>query len=241
MSISIEVDFILFGEGNICMLCQKNWLSIEEIFDALNKENANYLVMRNYECFASGEVFLNSHDDIDLLCDNINQIKRILDTRKRFWIPTINSYYIKFNNLKVNVDIRFIGDGYYDENWQKEMLKNKRIVQSQVYVMAKEDYFYSLIYHAIFQKYYLSDEYLQKLKNMSREFGFEYETEADLLSALIQYMKDRNYEMTITRDPAIILNAKAGFQANNIKKHYFWLLKRRIYEGLKRMKGDKIV
>lgn len=129
---------------------QKIWTSIDEIFAALNSAECNYVVMRNFECFEQGHVFVNGHDDIDLLCDDIKKIKKILDVRKRFLFPMINSYYILFNDLIVHVDIRFVGDGYYDLNWQKDMLKNKILYHNKIYVPDYENYFYSLIYHAMF-------------------------------------------------------------------------------------------
>ena len=49
---------------------QRVWHSVDEIFRVLNESNCNYIVMRNFECFESGQVFMNGHDDIDLLCDD---------------------------------------------------------------------------------------------------------------------------------------------------------------------------
>lgn len=225
------------------MFLQKNWHTIIEIFDALNSGKCNYLVMRNYECFNQGEVFVNNHNDIDLLCDDIKLVKKILNTRKRFLFPTVNSYYILYNNQKVYVDIRFVGDGYYDTTWQKDMLKNKIKVEPNIFVMDNENYFYSLIYHALFQKDNLSEEYRIKLIEMSKKLCHECKNEKELLALLYKYLETKKYKMTITRDPAIILNTKAGYIPYYEKKQYFWILKRFFLNKLKKIKriGDKYV
>ena len=224
------------------MLKQKIWHSIDEIFTALNESNCNYIVMRNFECFVSGQVFMNGHDDIDLLCNDLNKVRKVLNATKRLYFPTVNSYYIKLNDLIVNVDIRFIGDGYYDEKWQNDMLQQRTIFNNRIYIPDAKNYFYSLIYHAIIQKEYLSNEYLHKLCFMSSELGINCTTEDQLLEELLRYMKENDYKITITRDPGIILNLKK-IGNTEIESNYFWLIKRNILNILKRFKrvSDKYV
>ena len=224
------------------MLKQRIWHSIDEIFTALNESNCNYIVMRNFECFVSGQVFMNGHDDIDLLCDDLNKVRKVLNAPKRLYFPTVNSYYIKLNDLIVNVDIRFIGDGYYDKKWQNNMLQQRTKFNNKIYVPDTKNYFYSLIYHAIIQKDFLSNEYLNKLCVMASKLGISCTTEDQLLEELFRYMKENDYKITITRDPGIILNFKNTGDIE-IKSNCFWLIKRRILNALKRFKwvGDKYV
>lgn len=221
---------------------QRVWHSVDEIFRVLNESNCNYIVMRNFECFESGQVFMNGHDDIDLLCDDKSRVCKVLDARKRLYFPTVNSYYIKFNDLTVSVDIRFIGDGYYDKQWQIDMLRKKTLFNDQIYVPDIKNYFYSLTYHAIIQKNFLSDEYLKKLCIMASELGINCTTEEQLLEELFRYIKENDYKITITRDPGIILNFK-NVGDIDIKSNRFWLIKRKILNALKHFKcvGDKYV
>lgn len=221
---------------------QKVWHSIEEIFTTLNNHGCNYIVMRNFECFMTGHVFINGHDDIDLLCDDPRKVCKILNTKRRFFFPTVNSYYIQYNDDTVQVDIRFIGDGYYDIKWQKEMLKQKICIASNIYVMDCQNYFYSLIYHAIIQKHSLSDEYLKKLIDMSYKLDMTCSSKEELLNELFRFMKKRKYFVTMTRDPGIILNF-SNIDKNFIKSNYFWSMKRKVLDTLKRIKwiGDKYV
>lgn len=221
---------------------QRLWNSIDEIFTSLNNAGCNYIVMRNFECFEAGNVFVDGHDDIDLLCDDIKTVKKILDVRKRFIFPTVNSYYINYNCLTVYVDIRYVGDGYYDKNWQKEMLNKKCLFNHNIYIPDFENYFYSLIYHAIYQKRFLSKEYLNKLRIMAHKLGLSCTTEQALLQELKKYMLKNKYSATITKDPAIILNFY-DLQNNEITKKGSWIFKRKILDFLKRFRkiGDKYV
>lgn len=221
---------------------QKIWTTIDEIFAALNEAECNYIVMRNFECFEQGQVFVNGHDDIDLLCDDIIKVKKILDVRHRFHFPMVNSYCILFNDLIVHVDIRFIGDGYYDKKWQENMLRNKILFHDKIFVPDFESYFYSLIYHAICQKNHLSEEYLNKLSNMASKIGLSCSTESELIKELLKYMHKNEYKASITKDPAVILNFKA-LEDIEISENTFWLIRRKILDLLKHIKriGDKYV
>lgn len=221
---------------------QKIWTSIDEIFTALNEAGCNYIVMRNFECFEQGQVFVNGHDDIDILCDDIVKIKKILDVRHRFHFPMVNSYSILFNELIVHVDIRFIGDGYYDKKWQENMLRNKTLFHGKIFVPDLESYFYSLTYHAICQKKYLSDEYLDKLSNMASKIGLSCSEESELIKELLKYMRNNDYKASITKDPAVILNFKP-LEDIKISVNIIWAARRKILDLLKNIKriGDKYV
>lgn len=221
---------------------QKIWTSIDEIFTALNEAECNYIVMRNFECFEQGQVFVNGHDDIDLLCDDIIKVKSILNVRHRFHFPMVNSYWILFNGLIVHVDIRYIGDGYYDKKWQENMLRNKILYHDKIFIPNLENYFYSLIYHAICQKKYLSEEYLDKLSKMASQLGLSCNTESELIKELLKYMHKNEYKASITKDPAVILNFKA-LEDIEILENTFWLARRKILDLLKHVKriGDKYV
>ena len=221
---------------------QKVWHSIEEIFTTLNNCGCNYIVMRNFEGFMTGQVLLDGHDDIDLLCDNPQKVCKILNTKRRFLFPTVNSYYIQYNNSTVQIDIRFVGDGYYDMEWQKDMLKHKTLVASNIYVMDHQNYFYSLIYHATIQKHFLSEEYLKKLVEMSYRLGMNCNSKEELMKTLFCFMKKRKYFVTMPCDPGIIFNI-SNIDKSLIRNNYFWFIKRKVLNALKRIKwiGDKYV
>lgn len=215
------------------MLKQKIWLSVEQIFTELNDADCVYAVLRNYECMSTGNPFVDGHDDIDLLCNDSRKVQKILCAKKRFLFPTVNSYYISFQERSVNVDIRFVGDGYYDTAWERKMLANRVLIDDNIYVLDSINYFYSLIYHALFQKHCLSDEYLVKLLSMAKALCIPCRSPLELLQILEDYMLANNYYYTITQDPGIILNFDSINKAR-IESNHFWLFKRHVLNFLKR-------
>ncbi|MEY8483046.1 hypothetical protein D3Z53_25510 [Lachnospiraceae bacterium] len=182
------------------------WNNIQEIFDTLNRSSVNYVILRNYESLSDTKIFMDGHEDIDLLCDNISLVKKLLNTRKIYKFPGRNSYTIRFNNIKIQIDIRYIGDGYYDTNWEKAILKSKKLFNDYIYVIGDEMYFYTLIYHAIYQKKYLTNEYYIKLQRMGMQFGQIITSKQQLEDTLFQFMVKHGYKFTYTSDPGIILN-----------------------------------
>lgn len=133
---------------------------------------------------------------------------KLLDARPIYRFPNRNSYVIHFQNRNLQVDIRYIGDGYYDTNWEKALLERKVIFNKSIYVIDSKMYFYTLIYHAFFQKYYLSNEYFLRLKYMAKESGKNITEKKQLEYILFKFMKKMGYKFTYTKDPGIILNFK---------------------------------
>lgn len=198
------------------------WNSIQEIFVTLNQYSINYAILRNYELLSDTKIFMHGHEDIDILCDDIALIKKILDTRKIYKFPGRNSYTILFNDVEIQIDIRYIGDGYYDTNWEKAILKTKKMFNDYIYVIDDIMYFYTLIYHAIYQKNYLSDEYYIKLQTMGMQLGQIITSKEQLEDILLQFMIKHGYKFTYTSDPGIILNFPDSRQymiKNNIIRH----------------------
>lgn len=212
---------------------QPVWSSVQDIFTALNNAGCVYAVLRNYECMASGDPFINGHDDIDVICNNLKLVRNILGVRRRFLFPYVNSYYARFKDHHVNVDIRFIGDGYYDEFWEKEMLANRVLFNDCIYVLDPINYFYSLAYHALLQKEYVSDDYQEKLLSMAQRLKITCKSVQELPQILDTYMRVNGYYYTITKDPGIILKFGA-IDKKRIKTNCFWLFRRYILKLLKR-------
>ena len=122
------------------------------------------------------------------------------------------------------------------------MLKQRTLAASNIYVMDYKNYFYSLIYHAIVQKHSLSEEYLKRLIDMSYRLGMDCNNKEELLRALFQFMKKKNYSVTMPRDPGVIFNM-SNIDKRFIRNNYFWFMKRKALDALKRIKwiGDKYV
>lgn len=180
-----------------------NFKSAEELFTKLNAANANYLVLRNYENLLDPEIYVGGHGDIDILCEDSQIIVNILNA-KVYGKDDCTHYYVFINGDKAYLDLRHIGDDYYCEKWEKNLLKNK-IPHQCFYVMNQEDYFYTLIYHAILQKKMFSEEYRVRLTSMAEDLGIDAGKcqEKDFLMILMKYMKENGYVFRYSKDPMI--------------------------------------
>lgn len=183
----------------------KNWTCMEDAFQQLNSV-CKYLVLRNFEGFFD-DILVEGHNDIDVLCASKADRKKMVHILNA--IPRINvdngiHYKFLYKNKEIALDIRTLGDGYYDRTWQKQMLKKRIYNIKGFYTMDDEDYFYSLIYHAIYQKEIFSNDYLERLRKMNP--AMEEAIQIDFENALLQYMLDNHYSYTITYDKYVISN-----------------------------------
>ena len=180
--------------------------SISELFEQLNAGGINYLVLRNYENLLEPEMYLDGHGDVDLLCDDALSVVKLIDAQaagpraKSSWGDGIH-YCAYVAGQRVTLDLRQVGDGYYCKKWEQELLERK-VRHECFYVMSDEDYFYTLIYHAILQKRTFSDEYRLRLEGMSRRLGLEQKDYSQLgfISILEKHMMENGYVYTYSHD-----------------------------------------
>ena len=221
-------------------MCDFN--TIIEVFDILNLNHISYLVLRNYENLLRSEMYLDGHGDVDLLCEDSQEIVRLLDaqTDRKDQYPYKGDgihYYIYVGEERVSLDLRSVGDGYYCEMWEVNLLKN-RILHNGFYVMDEEAYFYTLIYHAILQKPALSEEYMLRLSEMAKKQGImvpDY-SENGFISILEKYMRKEGYTYTYPVDfmvPArfqLVSRDMIALNLNRWLRHQLFWSKMRIIE-----------
>lgn len=189
------------------------WNSLDEVFEAFN-ELANYVVLRNFENL---DEELNSlHPDIDLLTDNRSLLVDILNGKNTHKDNRRVQYLVKIDNKDVNFDFRYIGDNYYPYRWEQNILKS-RIKHKGFYIPDKVDHFYSLMYHAFIHKEKLVEDYVVRLKNLSKSVDLNYKTEDfvdfKVLDDLNYFMATKNYDFTEPIDLSVFYNI------NVIKKY----------------------
>jgi len=149
-----------FKQLNQNMLGAKGWKDIEETFYALNN-TVNYAVLRNFEelpAFPDPE----QHKDVDLLTSDKTKFLSILNPEGNFWKKTPRQVKIHTGNQVVIWDIRYVGDNYYCTDWQNDMLKRKVFNPNGFYCLDDENYFFSLVYHALIHKYEIAKDYYDK-------------------------------------------------------------------------------
>ena len=104
-------------------------------FNYLNKfKKLRYVILRDQN---------SEKEDIDILVNDYFLFKRISDCHS-YKNKNLNfisnsgdplddggfkvSNYIKINDKVVKLDVRYVGDGYFDTNWQKNILNNRKIL-----------------------------------------------------------------------------------------------------------------
>ena len=211
---------------------EKNIEDLQTVFSDINTTTGDYLVMRNWEGFYD-DILLEGHNDIDLLCrdqDTRDIIVRLLDARPL--TPDGFHYGFRYQDQEVTLDTRILGDGYYDRKWQRDMLKRKRQHPLGFYVMDSENYFYSLIYHAIYQKKDgLSEEYAERLNQMSS--AAEMLTQDDFARQLDSFMRRKRYAYTMTMDQSVV----KSFSNSSLQKRICCPINIRIYHFCQAVKS----
>ena len=131
-----------------------NWNSLSEMFQILN-DSIDWIVLRNFENLNDTFKFKKG-DDIDILCEDLEFFTALMNAKRRFGGRC--SYYVTVNNYDIPLDIRFIGDKYFDPLWASDMLKRKEF-KSLIPTPSKFDYFFSLLYHVKLQKIDVKNTY----------------------------------------------------------------------------------
>lgn len=148
----------------------EGWKDMNQLLEVLNW-TSKYVILRNFEGIPNNF----DYRDIDLLADDekivyiINKDFSPLRDNVRYFETSIGGKKILFNP-------NFIGDHYYDEQWSKNILKQRIIHENGFYVPCIEDHFYSLLYHVIFHKRWkkmdsISKKYQKVLGGLALEIG----------------------------------------------------------------------
>ncbi len=185
------------------------WESLDEIFYVLNN-TINYVVMRNFEGLPSQHVS-DVHGDIDLLTDDyadlcfITNGKRVLRKSYRVY------HTVAVGENTVYFDFRYVGDGYYDKRWQRNMIENRVYKNDEIYVQNDENYFYSLLYHAAVHKQKIVDDYIARILQISENFREDLTVEnlrdSDWLSEfLTSFLVERSYSFSDPLDLSVYYN-----------------------------------
>lgn len=182
-------------------------ISIKHFFDHLNKE-IEYLVLRNWDDLYEEKIYGDSHEDIDILCRDLKSFIRLTDAKPVFRSKYRNNYIVRIGIFEIRFDVRYVGDGYYPQKWEDEMLKRRKINNLGFYIPSDEDYFFSLAYHALLQKPFFSEEYLKKTSdayNVSRIKKKRLNIN-EIRELVSDFCFRNNYRVEIPSDPGVYLN-----------------------------------
>lgn len=174
----------------------KQWNKVSDMFYALNN-CTNYAILRNYEALPN-EIYENDHNDIDLICDSLEDVAYVLNAKPTCEETYRVQYQAQVEGRIAYFDLRHIGDNYYYEELEKNILKERTYNEKGFYTLSKENYFYTLLYHALIHKNEFKIDYKEKLMKMQIE---EVEMEA-----LKKWMIKKEYIIVVPNDKTVIFN-----------------------------------
>ena len=181
------------------------WDDMKQLFSILNG-TSNYVILRNFENFPE-----KISRDVDILAENLEIIPvinaeidspRTINTMSHTMFHIQIGLNVKIDNETISFDLRIVGDSYYDDKWSQDILKRRVLNPNGFYTPCKEDYFYTLLYHAIFHKGIISDRYNKRLvdlaaeleiKEISKDFFYDFKKSRDFLK---KYMRRMGYHDT---------------------------------------------
>jgi hypothetical protein len=140
---------------------------LNDLFSQLNEGNINYVVIRNWDNLPDN-IGYGEHFDLDILTDEpekiiqrwlLEKVQKHDESRaqyKLFFLDESNGPTYGY------VDLRTTQDNYFPENISNEVLQEK-VRFKNFYTPSKSHHFLTLLYHALYHKSYITNDYKEKL------------------------------------------------------------------------------
>lgn len=191
-------------ELNQDLIGAKSWKNTNEMFYALNN-CIDYAILRNYEALPE-EIYLNEHNDIDIICTSYENTAYVLNAQKVFENePDYRVHYkTKVEDKIAYFDLRYVGDNYYYKKLEEDLLKNRIYNEKGFYTISNEEYFYTLLYHAMLHKPKFSEDYKNRLIKMEQAKNLN--TEEDYLQTLKKWLIENEYIVIKPIDKSVQFN-----------------------------------
>ena len=110
------------------------------------------------------------------------------------------NYSILVDKQKLHIDLRYIGDNYFDQFWQQDCMNKKVLNDKGFYIMDEENQYFSLLYHALIHKRIMPEKY-------KKYFKFN---NAELRNKLYIFMHKKGYLMVEPNDITLNFNKENG-------------------------------
>lgn len=203
-------------------LGSESWNSLEEFFTVLNA-GCKYLVLRSFDDLPE-RYKIGKEGDIDFLVNNKLEAVLISNSKKQGNEDYKNQYCIKIKNDDVYLDFLYVGDGYFDSKWERNMLENRILFKNLFYIPNNLDHFYSLLYHSLIHKKSMSEKYKKKIiklrdnDNFLKSESSDFDDENQLKSLLEKFLIKNNYYCVRPHDKSIYFNEKIFQNSSLIKE-----------------------
>jgi len=180
--------------------------TLNEVFEQLNKYE-NWAILRNWEELGEGKYTLAQHGDLDILVTDYFRTLTILASQARSKEKHRVHQTMKVGSDIIPLDVRYLGDNYYDKKWEEQMLQNRVKEDLGFYRLANQDYFWSLLYHGLFQKPSVAEDYKEKLNSLNAKeqiLSPDKITDLKVLTKhLKKYLRKNKISITKPRDTSV--------------------------------------
>ena len=195
-------QFVVFDRDNKVLLLSEliEFNNIKDVFNRLDKCNIKYIVLRNWDEL-DGDIVTLEHGDVDIMVDDFYQTIVCLNAKRNTKLEYRVQYKVAIDNREIPFDIRHIGDNYY----------------------------FSLLYHALVHKPFLSNDYNKKLRSI--------DDSEPTIQNLKEFLSINKYQIVTPNDKSVYFKYSLKHYKYLIQKQ---LLKYEIFQKLKDMiKGRK--
>ena len=169
-SYNVEESLLVLNPLNLSNLIpEQKFDNFKQLFDLLNNdEYLKYVILFDYN------MINNNNDNIKILVNDYYYFKSITGARSTDKINmrendngfNVNNNII-VNNKLININVRFIGDNYFDSTWQKNILSSFlkiNLDNYQIKVTSEFNQYYTILYHIMIHKNFNYDKDLDYIK-----------------------------------------------------------------------------
>jgi len=218
----------------------EGWDSLEDLLFILD-QSIDYVILRNFECIPEA-YHLELHGDIDLLTNNYTDMVYITNAKKVFNKPYRVHHHVTIASEQIPFDFRFVGDNYYDKQWQEDILRRKVRAEGGFWRPSEQDYFYSLLYHAAIHKKQIAQDYQERLSQMAADLGLplnevSFRNPQTVQKVLTDFLRKHHYALTEPEDLSVHVNETFASELNISLKRKLLLKYRKAKTFLKPLKG----
>lgn len=161
----------------------EGWDTLAHLFYIMN-EACNYVVLRGYHDLPDKHR-MEVQGDIDLLVDDIQQAVILVNPNHKLKNNAFQFMnYIDLQDQNILIHFKFVGDNYYDINFEKRILNERVLNENKVYIPSMEMYFWSLLYHGIFHKNNIK-KYEGELIEIAKKLRIDYKDNHEHLCCLL--------------------------------------------------------
>jgi len=178
------------------LIGSNGWDDMRHLIYALNG-TCQYVILRNFEELP--EKF--KQKDLDVLTEN-TLMKYVIDFDCSLNVKENHFFEKKIGDKNIQFDIKYSSENYFDKKWAKNILKKRILHSGGFYIPNKEDQFYTILYHAIYQKKVIAEKYKKKLSVLAEELGMKqisnsyFDDFNKSKKFLDQYLKKNEYSNT---------------------------------------------